>query len=88
MFKPGQKIVCIKAFIKDADGNEPSVGDVVTMNGVFDAKPKTHIFLLEWPLAKCGRKQAFTARGFVPLEDWKQAEYMVEELLQEETIEA
>lgn len=61
------KVMCIKDF-ENADGFEPSVGEVVTVLRECDVHPRAWI-LVEYPKNAKGVKQSFAKEYFAPLSD-------------------
>lgn len=85
--KPGDKLVCIKKFKgvnragMKTDTELPVLYKTYTYDG--NSPNDGYIYLVELNYFLWIGRAAFNATHFVPLDHWKQAEYMVEELKEE-----
>lgn len=84
--KPGDKLVCLKKGNWqnkiDNDNSGPKHEEIVTFNE-YSLTSNNYIRIEEYLFDDNGRYQAFNIKWFIPLDHWKQAEYMVEELKEE-----
>ena len=71
------KVMCINDDFLEKDGNEPKVGEIVTVVGICQ-KYKGNYFLLEYPRCKQGIRISFRPNRFAPISDIDEKELIKE----------
>ena len=73
------KVMCIDDRFIKKDGNEPKVGEIVTVIEIIDNNPyKGNYVLLEYPKSKNGNKLCFRPSRFAPISNIDEKELIKE----------